>query len=72
MVASARYRWGKLLYMGAVDSKLKLTMHEVPVIGDWCNVPIVVKNQRLFNVNPMLCRKLSQISTKLHFFLQIK
>ena len=49
--------------------KLEQQISSKTVSGDWCDEPIVIKNQPLFRVDPLFCEKLSSITTRLRFII---
>ena len=52
--------------------KLEQEVSSKTVSGDWCHEPIVIKNQQLFRVDPWFCEKLSCITTRLRFIINIR
>ena len=46
--------------------------HGESVTDDWCNIPIVVKNQNLFRVDTTFLNKIKRIKTRLQFLLNVK
>ena len=39
---------------------------------DWSNIPIVIKNQRVFQMNAEFCRKVSQPITRLRWLVNVR
>ena len=46
--------------------------HGESVTDDWCNIPIVVKNQNLFRVDTTFLNKIKRIKMRLQFLLNVK
>ena len=55
-----------------VAQKVTQLGHGESVTDDWCNIPIVVKNQKLFRVDTTFLNNIKRIKTRLQFLLNVK